>query len=175
MKKKEINFLNEDALRKIIKNVVYKTLTNSQNFPECVLKENTSVTTPIIFIQTDTNLSTYNYCHIPEFSRYYYITNISSVRNGLWQLNLKVDVLMSYKDNFDKFEIIIERSSTDFSKYLNDDEIKKLSFTNTILKKFNLQPVSSLYHAAAAVVNKKSDRDCDRILAPPAGLEPATT
>ena len=32
-----------------------------------------------------------------------------------------------------------------------------------------------LYHTAAAIVNKKSDRDCDRILAPPAGLEPATS
>ena len=121
-------------------NVVYKTLTNSQNFPECVLKENTSVITPIIFIQTDTNLSTYNYCYIPEFNRYYYITNISSVRNGLWQLNLKVDVLMSYKDKFNSFEIIIERNSTDFSRYLNDSEIQKLSFTNTILKKFPETP-----------------------------------
>ena len=38
-----------------------------------------------------------NYCYIPEFNRYYYIEDIVSINNNLWQLILKVDVLMSWK------------------------------------------------------------------------------
>ena len=38
-----------------------------------------------------------NYCYIPDFNRYYYIEDIISVRNNLWQLIMRVDVLMSWK------------------------------------------------------------------------------
>ena len=124
-------------------NVVYKTLNNERNFPDCVLKENTSVITPIIFIQSDLNLSTYNYCHIPEFSRYYYITNISSVRNGLWQINLKVDVLMTYKSNFNNFNMIIKRIEKDgINRYINDNENVVLSKQRVFCKKFPETPFS---------------------------------
>lgn len=124
-------------------NVVYKTLSNQQIFSDCVLKENTSVITPTIFIQSDLNLSTYNYCYIPEFNRYYYIINISSVRNGLWQINLKVDVLMTYKNNFNNFDMIIKRIEKDgVNKYINDNENVVLSKQRVFCKKFPETPFS---------------------------------
>ena len=59
-------------------NVVYKTLTNELAFQNCVLKEKSSVITPNIFVNTNTDICVYNYCYIPEFKRYYYITDIVS-------------------------------------------------------------------------------------------------
>lgn len=133
-------------------NVVYKTLTNSQNFSNCVLKENTTVVTPIIFIQSDTNLSTYNYCYIPDFSRYYYITNVSSVRNGLWQINLKVDVLMSYKNYLSTMDCIVRRSEQDYNKYIYDNENKTLSYKEIKTVKFPNSPLDKhMYYILTTV------------------------
>lgn len=56
-----------------------------------------------------------NYCKIPEFNRYYFITDITSVRRNIWQIELQVDVLMSYKDDFLKLNAFISRNENWFS------------------------------------------------------------
>lgn len=61
------------------------------------LRGESSVINPSFIIE-HSNPSTYNYCYISDFSRYYFIDNITSIRNGLWKIDCKVDVLMSYKD-----------------------------------------------------------------------------
>ena len=105
------------------KNVVYKTLTNEVNFSEVTFKNPTEILNPVITISTAIDVEAYNYCYIPEFNRYYYISNITSVVNGLWTLNLSVDVLMSFKQYFAKFDVILKRSQTEYNKYINDGEI----------------------------------------------------
>ena len=118
-------------------NVVYKTLTDSISLPDCYLKENTSVISPVIFIQTTLDLTSYNYAYISLFGdRYYYITDITSVRNGLWQLNLKVDVLMTYKSYFNKFDIIGGRTSTSNNRYIKDSQNILLSKERVFCMKF---------------------------------------
>lgn len=71
------------------------------------------------------NPSTYNYCYISEFGRYYFINNITSVRNGLWKIDCSVDVLMSYKTSILNLNVIVSDlsygESTD-STYVNGDQ-----------------------------------------------------
>lgn len=105
------------------KNVVYKTLTNELTLTNVTFKNPTELLNPVITLSTNVDVETYNYCYIPEYNRYYYISNITSVVNGLWTLNLSVDVLMSFKQHFLKFDIILKRSQTEFNKYINDGEI----------------------------------------------------
>lgn len=105
------------------KNVVYKTLTNEVNFAEVTFKNPTEILNPVITISTAIDVEAYNYCYIPEFNRYYYISNIVSVVNGLWTLNLSVDVLMSFKQYFTNFDVILKRSQTEYNKYISDGEI----------------------------------------------------
>lgn len=105
------------------KNVVYKTLTNEVSFAEVTFKNSTELLNPVITISTAIDVESYNYCYIPEFNRYYYISNIVSVVNGLWSLNLSVDVLMSFKQYFANFDVILKRSQTEYNKYINDGEI----------------------------------------------------
>ena len=38
-----------------------------------------------------------NYLWIPQFDRYYFIDDITSVTNTLWRIDCSVDVLMSFK------------------------------------------------------------------------------
>ena len=59
------------------------------------LKSDTSILQPILILK---NYQSGNYCYIKELNRYYYITDIRVLNGGLYQLQLEVDVLMSYKN-----------------------------------------------------------------------------
>ena len=59
------------------------------------LKADNSILQPILILK---NYSEGNYCYIKEFKRYYYITDIRVLTGGLYQLQLEIDVLMTYKD-----------------------------------------------------------------------------
>lgn len=75
------------------------------------LREQSSVVNPSIMIQT-TNPSSYNYAYIPEFKRYYFITDMVSVRTGLWEISMHVDVLMSFKDTIKGTQVILSDTET---------------------------------------------------------------
>lgn len=60
------------------------------------LRNESSVINPSFLIEI-TNPSSYNYCYIAEFGRYYFIRDIVSVRNNIWKIYCDVDVLMSFK------------------------------------------------------------------------------
>lgn len=64
-----------------------------------------------------------NYAHIPIFKRYYYITDIVSVRNNLWEIQMSVDVLMSYKDDILKQECIVARNEFDYDLQIDDRNV----------------------------------------------------
>ena len=69
------------------------TLVGTLNFN---LKADNSMLQPILILK---NYSAGNYCFIKEFNRYYYITDIRVLTGGLYQLQLDVDVLMTYKED----------------------------------------------------------------------------
>lgn len=70
------------------------------------LRGECSVTNPSFNIEV-TNPSDYNYCYIPDFGRYYYITNIVSVRTNIWRIDCDVDVLMSFKEAILNLDVIV--------------------------------------------------------------------
>ena len=74
-------------------NVLNKKITLVDTL-EFNLKADTSILQPILILK---KYSTGNYCFIKEFKRYYYITDIRVLNGGLYQLQLDVDVLMTYK------------------------------------------------------------------------------
>ena len=74
-------------------NVLNKKITLIDTL-EFNLKADNSILQPILILK---NYSVGNYCYIKEFKRYYYITDIRVLTGGLYQLQLEVDVLMTYK------------------------------------------------------------------------------
>ena len=68
------------------------TLVSTLDFS---LKIDNSILQPVLILK---NYSSGNYCYIEKFKRYYYITDIKLLNGGLYQLQLEVDVLMTYKD-----------------------------------------------------------------------------
>lgn len=67
-------------------------------FAECVLKDNTSVITPqimLIFPGGQLSPSSYNYAYIPDFGRYYFVTDVTFSQNRVIY-SLQCDVLASF-------------------------------------------------------------------------------
>lgn len=64
------------------------------------------------------NLMFANYAYIEDFRRYYYITNITSIHNSVWQLTMRVDVLMSYKNDIYSLKALVVRN-----EYASDPNI----------------------------------------------------
>lgn len=63
---------------------------------KCRLIEPTSFTAPDIALAVPDKPTGYNYAFIPEFSRYYFVTDWA-YSAGLWRASLSVDVLASFK------------------------------------------------------------------------------
>lgn len=66
-------------------------------------------------------LFTANYVYIPEFNRYYFVKDITSVVSGLWRIDMECDVLMSYKANIYACEGFIERNEFTFDNLVSDN------------------------------------------------------
>lgn len=87
------------------------------------IKYDTDLMNPSINIETDD--VNFNYCFIPDFGRYYYITDITySGANGIIKtLSLEEDVLMSWKDYIRNSDGIIERNESQYNLYIPDNEL----------------------------------------------------
>lgn len=114
-------YQNESA-----QNVVNKTLTNALEL-KGTLRESCDILTPSIMIENkDNTIFNYNYVYIPDFKRYYYINDFKNIINGLYQVNLKVDVLMSFKNDIKNLEcVVVRQANKEFGKetYTPDEMI----------------------------------------------------
>lgn len=101
-------------------NAVYKT-TDLVISLTGTLREESSIINPVITVSgIDDYVSSINYAYIPEFARYYFVTNIESVRNGLWRVSMHVDVLYTYSEDILSNYAIIERNENEYDLHLND-------------------------------------------------------
>ena len=114
---------------------VTKSLT-ARYTENCTLKDGCSIEDPVILIQNANNISECNYMYIDDFGRYYYITDIISVRNGLWELHGHVDVLMSYATQIKGCSATLKRQENLFNMYLDDPEFKTYNNAQIVTKVF---------------------------------------
>lgn len=86
------------------------------------LRESSSIISPIIMVEGD--VRGYNYAYIPEFNRYYFIDEITSYRNNLWILRMKVDVLMSFRASILSTQcILVESELEGADPYILNDRV----------------------------------------------------
>lgn len=110
-------------------NTIGKTLTEETERTG-TLKEGCPVLSPSVVL-TGENLSGFNYAYIPQFSRYYFIKEITSVKSGLWEISMRVDVLETYKDSIKANTAILKRQEKIWDLYLNDENFKAESTNKT--------------------------------------------
>lgn len=123
-------YKNNDDNRKI-----GKTLTQEESF-ECVLKDDVSILQPTVKIATTENIFEKNYAFIPDFNRYYFITDTRIIRNNFFELTLRCDVLESHKENILISTAIISRQENIGQDFLIDDMQPVYGYKNTEIEKF---------------------------------------
>lgn len=113
---------------------VTKRLTQVATF-DVNLKDSCSVQNPVLLLN-GAYLNA-NYCYIADFGRYYYINNATQVRRGLWQYDLKCDVLMSFAKEIKANKAILRRTAQDdFANLYLPDERRMVSSETFTLYKF---------------------------------------
>lgn len=76
--------------------IISKSVTQVTEFVG-TLRNETEVVNPVILVEGA--IPTFNYCFIAAFNRYYFVTDIKTVRNNVYEIHLKSDVLMSFPLN----------------------------------------------------------------------------
>jgi hypothetical protein len=78
-----------------------------------------------------------NYAYILEFDRYYYISDIMSIRNGVWDVSMVCDVLRSFEGSIRNASAILESTEqTGQETYLPGDTWKATAKTKTDIVTF---------------------------------------
>lgn len=115
---------------------VNKSLGTGQTF-EGTLKDSVIIERPSILIETDIDINDYNYFYIPEFNRYYFRTDIEIVRNNLFRISGRTDVLMSFKEPMKNFQVILDHSEvTGVTNYQSSPVWQSLVKTKTDIINF---------------------------------------
>ena len=110
------NFAKKDNSTKQPDNTV-----QSDTF-DCVLKDNTSVTDPVVVLDLSdkVNFTKYTYAYIPIFGRYYFVVDM--VSDGLlWDIVLRCDVLATYKSDIGASTLYVLRSAAAYDGDLVDN------------------------------------------------------
>lgn len=102
------------------------------------LRTDTSIIDPVFRIEG--NLASYitaNYCTVEAFGRSYFINNIRSIRNGLFEISCHVDVLTSFKTQIRANKAILQKSENNWNLYLNDGSLQTEHRPEIITSKFS--------------------------------------
>lgn len=92
------------------KNKIGKTLTNPNTITGSLRGETS--TTNVQMLLNIVNLNPYNYLYIADFGKYYFITNVISVRTGLWLITASIDVLESFKAEILSLDVILSNTES---------------------------------------------------------------
>ena len=102
-----------------------------------ILRDNTSIQNPVITLNRNiSELINCNYVFIPDFNRYYYVNNITSVKQNLTELSLSCDVLMSFKEDILKQTAIIKKQQGLWNLYIDDGSFSAQQNSRVQVKAF---------------------------------------
>lgn len=116
------------------KNRLGKTKTTIETLSGS-LKNQCSILTPSITIEYIPPAN-FNYFYIPEFSRYYFVTNITYITNSIVEITGSVDVLDSYEQQIRNNTAVIQRQESLVNFDLFDSEFKTQQNTQLQVLKF---------------------------------------
>lgn len=89
------------------------------------LREESSILAPTITVEY-AGFPNWNYAYIPNFNRYYFITDIISVRTNLWRVSFRVDPMMSFKGNIKDTPALIARNEFEYDIRVRDEMVPTL-------------------------------------------------
>lgn len=118
--------------------------------------DKTDIANPVIKLGKAMDPLTYNYVHIPEFNRYYFVTEPPTFEAGYYRVKLHTDVLMSLKTYYKQRNVIVKRQQNEYNLYLDDPKYKIQNRTATMTTEFPAG-FGSAKHLVMGVVGKKAE------------------
>lgn len=116
-------------------NKIGKSLSGAGSF-NGTLRGECSIISPIILFEADA-VPTANYMYIPNFDRYYFINEIRSIRDGLWEVSGHVDVLQSYRSSIlGQTVTLIDAGNAGADPYVSNDVYQVKVKTKTDIVQF---------------------------------------
>lgn len=117
------------------KNVMDKSITKIKDRTG-TLRNDCSVIDPVIALEDiGSDITAVNYAYIAEFGRYYFINNIIC-KGNLFELEMHVDVLMTYKEGIRSNYGVIARNEKTYNLYLQDGVMKTYANPHIQIKQF---------------------------------------
>ena len=109
---------NKSANNKIDKNI-----EKIKDISNVALKEENSILSPKLLIQTNgiNNIKNINYIYISDFKRYYFVNDIIFITDDIIELDCGIDVLNSYKNKIYKLKGVIARTDSFIDCFYSDD------------------------------------------------------
>ena len=95
--------------------------TVGTNLNAVYYKDVTDIHNPSIQVSTANMNTTFNYAKIGSI--YYFVDSIEAMTNNVWRVNLKIDLLATYKSKILNTEVFALYSSSDFNKNLTDNRL----------------------------------------------------
>ena len=115
---------------------LYKNTSDKRNLNKVIseikrvsatAKGDINIISPTLIIQyfnTD-----FNYCYISELNRFYYVNSLTLLSGQRMQINLSVDVLMTYKEEIKNLTVNVLRYENIEPTFLTDSRIPLFSDT----------------------------------------------
>lgn len=110
--------------------IFYKSTNEVNSFPKTLtdgvtisgsLRSECDILNPVIeFTGIGVDIP-YNYCYIPTFKRYYFITQARSIRNSILEISMHVDVLQSWSNEILNLNCVVERNEYEKDPYIYDN------------------------------------------------------
>lgn len=87
-------------------------------------RDEANIMNPTIRFQ-ESDVIRYNYCYIPDFQRYYSINTISAYRDQFYDIEMSVDVLMSFRSDIVELNAIVDKQTMfdNGDEYIDDSSL----------------------------------------------------
>lgn len=102
---------------------INKTLIEEKVF-EGTVRDNVDIMNPVVrFFSSE--ILRYNYCYIPDFQRYYFITSVTAVSNDIYDVSFTTDVLMSFRGEILQYPVVVYKQSqkSNGDEYIDDSSL----------------------------------------------------
>ena len=115
---------------------VDKALTSVGSYANCIMRDILDFETPTFRIASSALPSAFNYVYCDYTQRYYFCEDPVEVRNGLYDIKCRSDVLMNLRAQLRGRTATITRNENMSNGYLLDANYKAMCYRECVTKEF---------------------------------------
>lgn len=135
-------------------NKITKSVTNIYSFTG-VLKDGSSLQDPVVMVENSGPITDVNYAEISDFGRKYFIKEIKSTYNNMWEISLHSDALSSFATQIRACSGIVSKNEFSWNLYLADNEFRCYQNPHIVQKVFPAGFSYSNFSKVIAILGEK--------------------